>query len=97
MSPYEIVLATAIVCVLIASLVVIPLRNKADEPDEIHEADPKAIRELEIECQTGPGWDDFLAERERIIERSYGGGNGGGGVSPDGKRSKNVSYDRKLG
>jgi hypothetical protein len=70
MSPYEIVLATAIVCVLIASLVVIPLRNKADEPDEIQKADPKAIRELEIECQTGPGWDD-LSEYERYrIERA---------------------------
>jgi hypothetical protein len=65
MSPYEIVLATAIVCVLIASLVVIPLRNKADEPDEIQKADAEAVRELEIECQTGPGWDDLSRRTHR--------------------------------
>ena len=59
-STYEIVLWTVVVCLFVAGLVVIPLRNKADEPDEIHEADPEAVRKLEIECQTGPGWDDYL-------------------------------------
>jgi hypothetical protein len=63
MSPYEIVLATAIVCVVIASLIVIPLRTKADEPNE--KANSEAVRELEIECQTGPGWDDHLEEPKR--------------------------------